>query len=172
MPLPSKSHLARDVGIVVIGIIILFLLFVLARGLTLPLYNLPGTIDDNAPQVPDDGTEESEARAAKADRIRVTAPAEDNMLVTSPYTVRGEARGTWFFEASFPVRLVDANGNVILQHYATAQGEWMTEEFVPFTSTLTFSTPATATGWLILERDNPSGLPQYADELRIPVRFR
>ena len=31
--------------------------------------------------------------------------------VVSPVTVRGEAIGNWYFEASFPMRIEDANGN-------------------------------------------------------------
>lgn len=89
----------------------------------------------------------------------------------SPLVVTGEARGTWFFEGSFPVALLDAHGNTLLQTYAQAQGEWMTEDFVPFRSELTFAAPPTATGTLLLEKDNPSGLPEHDDEFRIPVRF-
>jgi len=36
---------------------------------------------------------------------------------------------------------------------------------------ITFENPETATGTLVLEKDNPSGLPEHADELRVPVRF-
>ncbi|MEK7513216.1 MAG: hypothetical protein AAB601_03375, partial [Patescibacteria group bacterium] len=65
-----------------------------------------------------------------------------------------------------------ADGNVIAGHYATAEGEWMTEDFVPFTSTLEFPPqPPGAVGVLVLKKDNPSGLPEHDDELRIPVRF-
>lgn len=113
----------------------------------------------------------AESSATTDDRIRVITPAA-GQLTTSPLTVTGEARGNWYFEASFPVKLLDANGNVIVSHYATAQGEWMTAEFVPFMSTLTFATPATATGTLVLEKDNPSGLPEHDASVRIPVRFR
>jgi spore germination protein GerM len=56
-------------------------------------------------------------------------------------------------------------------HYAQAQGDWMTTNFVPFSSTLTFSTPTTPTGILVLQKDNPSGLPENDAEIRIPVRF-
>ena len=91
--------------------------------------------------------------------------------ISSPFTLTGEARGYWFFEASFPVTLEDADGNVLVEHYATALGEWMTEDFVPFSTTLTFSTPSTSTGNLILHRDNPSDLPENDDELVIPVTF-
>lgn len=106
----------------------------------------------------------------KRDLIIVNSP-QRLATVTSPLTIRGEARGTWYFEGDFPVRIEDANGNVLGQHYATAQGEWMTEGFVPFESELSFMAPRTDTGTLILEKDNPSGLPEHADELRIPVRF-
>lgn len=104
------------------------------------------------------------------DRIRVSAPIAD-ALVTSPLVITGEARGTWYFEASFPVKLFDADGKLVVAHYAQAQGEWMTPEFVPFSSTLTFAMPTTATGTLVLEKDNPSGLPEHDASVSIPVRF-
>jgi hypothetical protein len=48
----------------------------------------------------------------------------------------------------------------------------MTPDFVPFAVVLSFSPPTTSTGTLVLERSNPSGLPENAGEVRIPVRFR
>ncbi len=104
------------------------------------------------------------------DLVRVTSPLE-NQVVTSPLVIRGEARGTWYFEASFPVELSASDGTVLVQHYAQAQGEWMTEDFVPFESTLLFDAGNATSGVLILHKDNPSGLPEYDDELRIPVSF-
>ena len=104
------------------------------------------------------------------DLVRVTSPLE-NQVVTSPLVIRGEARGTWYFEASFPVELIASDGTVLVQHYAQAQGEWMTVDFVPFASTLLFDAGTATSGVLILHKDNPSGLPEYDDELRIPVRF-
>ena len=47
----------------------------------------------------------------------------------------------------------------------------MTENFVPFEGTLTFTAPTSGKGTLVLEKDNPSGLPEHADELRMPVKF-
>lgn len=102
--------------------------------------------------------------------ISVVSPLP-NDTVTSPLTVTGEARGTWYFEASFPVRLLDGNGNQIAIAPAQAQSDWMTENFVPFSVTLTFATPATSTGTLILEKDNPSGEPANAAQIEIPVTF-
>lgn len=108
---------------------------------------------------------------AKADLIVVESLAPGD-YVASPLTVTGRARGTWYFEASFPVQLLDGNGNVLASGPAQAQGDWMTTEFVPFAITLpAFAAPGTANGTLVLKKDNPSGLPEHEDELRIPVRF-
>jgi len=104
------------------------------------------------------------------DKIRVTSPSSE-AVVSSPLTVSGEARGTWYFEASFPVKLFDADGNQLAVVPAQAQGDWMTEDYVPFSAVLTFDAPATATGTLVFQKDNPSGLPENDDEVRIPVRF-
>lgn len=92
-------------------------------------------------------------------------------VIQSPLRVEGEARGMWYFEASFPVKLLTEDGRVIAEHYAMSDGEWMTEEFVPFTAQIPFSQPEGGSGWLVLERSNPSGLPEHADEVRIPVRY-
>ncbi|MEX2054363.1 MAG: Gmad2 immunoglobulin-like domain-containing protein [Candidatus Colwellbacteria bacterium] len=104
------------------------------------------------------------------DLIRVFSPTR-NSAVSSPLTITGEARGNWYFEATFPVSIEDANGNVLAQHYATAKGEWMTADFVRFEAELSFVAPQAQTGVLILSKDNPSGLPENDDELRIPIQF-
>ena len=107
---------------------------------------------------------------AKADLIVAESVAPGD-TVASPLTVTGRARGYWYFEASFPAELLDANGAQLAIQPAQAQGEWMTEDFVPFSVTLTYPTPATATGTLMLRKDNPSGEPQFDDWLAIPVVF-
>ncbi len=105
------------------------------------------------------------------DILKVKAPAL-RAKVASPLTISGEARGTWFFEASFPVTLLDAEGKTLVEGYAQADGEWMTENFVPFTATLTFTVPSsTLSGTLILKKDNPSGMPENDDAFQIPVTF-
>ena len=106
-----------------------------------------------------------------SDLIQITNP-RPNQVITSPLAITGQARGYWFFEASFPVKLLDENGNMLAVAIATARDEWMTEEFVAFEAELEFDAPAGKNGTLILEKDNPSGLPQNADELRIPVKFK
>ena len=91
--------------------------------------------------------------------------------VTFPFTLTGEARGSWYFEGSFPVRVEDGSGDNVVEHSAQAQGEWMTEDFVPFAAILSPSgaiPPGEAT--LVIEKANASGLPEHADAIRIPIR--
>jgi hypothetical protein len=102
--------------------------------------------------------------------IKVTQP-EANTLVVSPLVIKGEAKGSWFFEASFPIKLLDDKGTVLAQGTAQAQGNWMTEDFVPFTAQLNFSKPSATAGSLILSKDNPSGLPANDRQIVIPVNF-
>jgi hypothetical protein len=96
--------------------------------------------------------------------------------VSSPFTLRGEARGNWFFEGSFPLVLTDWDGRIIAEHYATATSEWMTTDFVPFESELEFAAPQdigdfSRRGSLILQKNNASGLPELDDALEITVFF-
>lgn len=94
-----------------------------------------------------------------------------NQEISSPLTIKGRARGTYFFEATFPLRLVDENGNQIAEGYVEADGEWMTEDFVPFVGELEFETDATE-GTLYLKQANPSDLPENDASLEVPVVFK
>lgn len=113
---------------------------------------------------------EDNAGNDKNNLIKVDAPLP-NDNIKSPLLISGLARGYWFFEASFPVSLLDDNGNEIASGIAQAEGEWMTTEFVPFKATLNFEESSVKTGKLILKKDNPSGLPENDDEVVIPVKF-
>jgi hypothetical protein len=106
----------------------------------------------------------------KKDIIQIITP-RPNDLIKSPVTIEGEARGTWYFEASFPIKIFDANGKQLGMIPAQAQTDWMTTKFVPFKAVLQFETSTTKKGTLVLEKDNPSGLSQNADQLTIPIYF-
>ena len=98
--------------------------------------------------------------------------------ISSPLTITGEAKGTWYFEANFPVVLTNWDGEIIAEAVAQAQDDWMTEDFVPFEATLEFEDPYQEgdpdfmrRGNLILQKANPSGLPENDDAYEIPVYF-
>jgi len=108
-----------------------------------------------------------------ANELIVVASPSPNSEIQSPLTIIGQARGTWYFEASFPVELRNAEGTVIAQKPAQAKSDWMTTNFVSFEIMLTFpvQTPG-STGSLILRKDNPSGLPENENFILIPVIFK
>ncbi|MFA6476309.1 MAG: DUF333 domain-containing protein [Candidatus Paceibacterota bacterium] len=98
--------------------------------------------------------------------------------ITSPLKITGEARGSWFFEASFPINLVDWDGRIIAVGIASTKADWMNNNFLPFEAELKFTKPANPTnqdyaskGTIIFKNDNPSGLSQNDKTYELPVRF-
>jgi hypothetical protein len=104
--------------------------------------------------------------------IRIDSPAP-GAQISFPLTVTGQARGNWFFEGDFPLLLTDSMGRTLAEDYASAQGPWMTEEFVPFTGTLKSPERSfNSWGWLILKKDNPSERRELDDAVKIPLFFK
>ena len=128
-----------------------------------------------APQLPPDnvgGAKLLQPTMSADGHVGVTAP-QPGVLVTSPVTVLGTVTGGgWFFEASFPVKVLDGDGTVLGTGIAQAQADWMSTSSVPFTAIVQFTAPHGATGTVVLFKDNPSGLPEKAASLSIPVRFK
>lgn len=117
-------------------------------------------------QAPTTGTGDVSAEPLHT-RVIVSSP-KPNSSVAKTFTVTGEAPGNWYFEASFPVQVLDAENNKLVGVPAQAQGDWMTTAQVPFSVTVTvdnYTGPAT----LVLQKDNPSGLPENEDSLSIPI---
>lgn len=95
---------------------------------------------------------------------------KSGQTISSPFTVTGKAPGPWFFEASFPIRVLDSAGKEVGRGIAQADGEWMTTDDVAFTAKLTF-TATSGVGSVVFEKDNPSGLPENDAHVTVPVRF-
>jgi len=91
--------------------------------------------------------------------------------VKSPVTIEGQAKGTWFFEAVFPIKIVDENGKELATGHGTATSDWMTENFVPFTAEINFDPGTALKGNIVLQNDNPSGMPEKSKQIQIPVNF-
>ncbi|MFA5855033.1 MAG: Gmad2 immunoglobulin-like domain-containing protein [Candidatus Gracilibacteria bacterium] len=113
--------------------------------------------------------EEIESPVPSDGGIRVSKPLQSEVS-ECPLSIHGEARGGWFFEGSFPVKLVDSSGDLIAQSKVIAGGEWMTEDYVPFDGEISFVTDASE-GTVVFEKDNPSGLPENSGEFSVPVSF-
>jgi hypothetical protein len=121
---------------------------------------------------PTEETDQKIIYPSKDDLITVQS-LTNNEGIISPLTIHGKARGNWYFEGTFPVVLTDWDGKIIAETYATAQGEWMTEEYVPFIATIEFKKPEyVGSGYLIFKKDNPSGLRENDNALEIPIVFK
>ena len=97
-------------------------------------------------------------------------------IVTSPLTLKGKVRGTWLFEADAPVLLTDWDGRIIGESYIKADGNWMTEEFVPFTGTITFTTPQDVgefsnRGSIVFMKANAADLPVHEEALEFEIFY-
>jgi len=106
----------------------------------------------------------------KNEIIKIDNP-RPNQKISSPLEINGEAKGTWYFEASFSAELKDGKGETIKEIPITTQENWMTEDFVSYEETMEFNTPETATGTLILHKANPSGMSENEDQLIVPIKF-
>lgn len=115
----------------------------------------------------DDNSNEIVNSPVSAD-LELFAP-KPGELITSPYQIRGFAKGNWFFEANFPVLITSLDGDVLLETYASAQSDWMTESMVPFIAELSFDITETQDVLLVLKKDNPSGLVENDVELSYPI---
>ncbi len=104
-----------------------------------------------------------------------------NDVIDSPLIIKGKAKGNWFFEATFPVTLVDWDGKIITESYVEAKDNWMTEDFVTFEGKLEFKNPSfpntdinhfSHRGTLIFRNSNPSGLLENQYYFELPIRFK
>lgn len=109
------------------------------------------------------------------DKIIINSPVKD-AIITSPISISGRARGTWFFEGSFPMQVYDSNNKLLGISTAkfspkSESDTWMTENFVDFCGEIKFSQPATDSGYILFKKDNPSGLPQNDESFKLPIKF-
>jgi len=105
---------------------------------------------------------------ASEELIRITLPFP-GAVTGKDFSITGEARGTWYFEASFPIEVLDKDGNVLAQVAAHAEGDWMTENFVPFRAGIKVPESYIGKATLILKKDNPSGLPEHDASISFPI---
>lgn len=101
------------------------------------------------------------------DEIQVSQP-EQGAAVNSPVQIKGSARGSWYFEAQFTVKLVQ-NDQFISEAIVNALGDWMTSNFVPFTATLEYPSRYKGDAELVFQNSNASGKPELDKEFRLPV---
>lgn len=115
------------------------------------------------------GEEAADVAAGREAAVPIVAEPVSGSVVSSPLRVSGEAPGTWFFEATFPYRLVAADGTELTSGTVTAGGDWMTEAPVAFEASIEFEVTTETNAVLVLSKENPSGLPEHDASYEVPL---
>jgi hypothetical protein len=100
--------------------------------------------------------------------VVLVSPLPEQQVETS-FVVQGAARGTWYFEASFPIEVRNYDGEVVATGIAQAQDDWMTEDLVPFSADIVVPSTAQGLHSLVIKKDNPSDLPENDAEVAVPI---
>lgn len=151
---------------------IVFIFFIIAFVFLFIKQNNGTWVCDNGEWIkkgnPTEDKPETKCSVKETSQIKIYQPKKNQEVVT-PLEIEGEARGTWFFEATFPLEIQDTKGNEIVQGFAQTQSNWMTEEFISFNAVIDFSVSEKTEAVLILKKDNPSGLRENDDQIEIPI---
>ncbi|HOZ81141.1 MAG TPA: Gmad2 immunoglobulin-like domain-containing protein, partial [Candidatus Woesebacteria bacterium] len=78
----------------------------------------------------------------------------------------------WVFEGTFPIKLLDNNGQVLYQGVGSAP-DWTKsgDAMIDFTANISFTSTA-KTGFLVISKDNPSGLSENKKSFRYQIFFK
>ena len=105
---------------------------------------------------------------ASSDLIVVDTPTP-GAVTGKKFSIVGKARGTWYFEASFPVFIKDTKGKTLAVGHGQALTDWMTTEFVNFRADIVIPETFTGKAFIVLAKDNPSALPENEASVTIPI---
>ncbi len=103
-----------------------------------------------------------------------TSSLQPDMIVASPLALGGTVTGGgWFFEATFPIEIIAADGRTVLgTTTARAEADWASTGTVPWSAVLVFNAPHGSSGYVLFKSDNPSGDLSKGKALQVPVRFQ
>lgn len=107
-------------------------------------------------------------RNASANLIRVDTP-QPGAVTGKEFRISGQARGNWFFEASFPIEVFGDDGKRLAVVVAQAGSDWMTTDFVPFAADVSVPESYIGRATIVLHKDNPSGLPANDASVSFPI---
>jgi hypothetical protein len=100
--------------------------------------------------------------------LTLTSPDSQGDL-SCPLNISGSITGSWYFEADFPVRLVDAAGTELYTVIAQAQEDWMTSEDVDFNALVNCDDNELDGASLVFVKDNVSDLGALDDEVVVEL---
>ncbi len=158
---------------VLLELFVLYMLYKFIFDFIIPIYRTTKQVKkqfgDMSAQMQENMNQQRQAYTnATTDLIVVELPFP-GAVVGKQFSVIGKARGMWFFEASFPIEILDKNGAVLATGIAQAQSDWMTTEFVPFKADISIPLTYIGKATLVAKKDNPSGLPEHDGSISFPL---
>ncbi len=124
----------------------------------------------NKNQKPKEPAKQTELKPSLNPKVKIQIPRV-NSYISSPLHIKGYIPKNWAFENTFPISLEDAQGNKIKN--TTVAIKLISpngEDEIYFEAVATFS-KSSGEGYLVIENDNPSGLPEKKEVHKIPVQF-
>lgn len=132
---------------------------------------MAGKMIKQDPKEDPDNTTNSTSTVNKSNANIKLTNVSDGDTISRTTTIKGEAKGPWYFEGSFSLIVKDPSGNQIDGMPAQAQGNWMQSGFVPFKAELDLSNYSGSQVILEFQKANPSGMAQHADSYSIQVNL-
>lgn len=92
-------------------------------------------------------------------------------VVGKELAVVGQAERSWYFEGTFPIQVLAANGSLLATGTARAEGNWMTTDLVPFKASIKIPESYIGEGTIVLKKSNASGLSENDASISFPIRI-
>jgi hypothetical protein len=166
-PTPQAKKDNQWITIVAVGLFIL-----LSLGAVIFLYNQNQSLKAKLAKYQATPTPTATPISTPNPSLPIVSSPSANAKITSPLKITGTVPAGWMFEGVFPIKLVDSKEKILAQGQAKEKvaGSWQSGNPVEFEASLTFKN-ASGTGTLILENDNPSGLPENLKTFEVLVTF-
>ncbi|MDD4382006.1 MAG: GerMN domain-containing protein [Candidatus Dojkabacteria bacterium] len=157
-----KRYIVLIVFLVLIAILLpLFFIFKDQIIEALPIFNNGGQTDEK----------KEVTKTAEGLVYEMVTPLPNDEL-DCDFEIEGSISGTWFFEGSAPVKLINSNGTEILSFNITVEGDWMEEDMVTFKASVECTEKCDGGAKLVFLKNNPSDSTENDDSFEIPVSFK
>ncbi len=129
------------------------------------------TICDKQTQIEEEQNPGGDVLSEKGQKLYLSN-IKNGDTVKMGYEVKGQAPGNWYFEGTFPVRVLNIQGEVVSTFVATTYDDWMNETTVPFSVIIDFPLEQEGAYVLQFEKSNPSGLDENSDIAKIAISIK
>ncbi len=119
----------------------------------------------------DEEVNEEEVLSEKGNKL-VLENLKDGDTVDEDFEVKGKVSGEWFFEGTFPVRVLTENEEIIKSLSATTDDDWMTSDLVSFSFKLDTNLEKESVVVIRFEKANPSGIGENDDYAQVTIKIK